>query len=931
MMQNGAIKGFFSRRETYLLSALVVFILFGYQFAAGQLSSEDIAALQQRAAEEGWTFTVGENSATQYSLDQLCGMKEPDNWREKAVFVDITPDKALPVAFDWRDSGGVTVVKNQGGCGSCWAFATVGPLECNIKIKDDMEVDLSEQWLVSCNSNGWDCSGGWFAHDYHQFATDPCGGTGAVMEADFPYTATNGTCNCPYDHYYTIMSWAYIGDSYSIPSVAAMKQAIIDYGPISVTVHANSAMQAYGGGIFNGCYNGEINHGVTLVGWDDDQGTNGVWIMRNSWGTGWGEDGGYMRMEYGCSRIGYAACFVEYQGSARLNFEYPDGLPDQLIPDEATQLHVIVSGAGGTIPVSGSGRLHYSVDGGPYQVETMTEYYSNRYFVDLPAFACGSRVKYYFSSQELNSMEYFYDPDTADPYVAIAADEKIAVLADDFEIDLGWTVSGSATDGHWDRGVPVGGGDRGDPAADYDGSGSCYLTDNVDDNSDVDGGTTILTSPTMDLTEGIAVVHYARWYSNSYGDAPHSDSMLVYISNNNGANWTLVETVGPSVQADGGWFTNDFFVSDYLTPSGQVKLRFDAADLGSGSVVEAAIDDVQVSVYKCSANQPIIVTDAVPEGTVENTYSTQLEALGGTGALTWTDAYGDLAGTGLSLSTGGLLSGTPSGAGAISFTAMVEDENLQTDDKLFMVTINDHVVISTDLLPDWTAGQAYSQNLIATGGTSPIIWSDKYADLGVAGLSLGSDGLVSGTPLNSGPIDFTATATDNVGDADEKGFSIMINPAVDVTTTEVPDGTQDDEYSAQLENTGGTGAITWTDKNNDLAAIGLTIESDGAVTGVPTDTGSFVFTAAAEDVCGSSDEQQLTLYIGPAYICGDANDDEAVNIIDVTFMIAYLYQGGPAPVPPERADVNSDGSINIVDISATINYLYNGGPDLVCP
>jgi hypothetical protein len=75
--------------------------------------------------------------------------------------------------------------------------------------------------------------------------------------------------------------------------------------------------------------------------------------------------------------------------------------------------------------------------------------------------------------------------------------------------------------------------------------------------------------------------------------------MLVYISNDNGAGWTLVESVGPTVQADGGWFTNKFFVSDYLTPTNQVLLRFDAADLGSGSVVEAAIDDVRVSVYQC--------------------------------------------------------------------------------------------------------------------------------------------------------------------------------------------------------------------------------------------------------------------------------------------------------------------------------------------
>jgi len=579
--------------------------IFGFMFlliaqsTLGQLSSSDVSELSQMALEEGWTFKVGENSATEYSLDQLCGLKEPENWRDEAIFIDITPSRDIPAAFDWRDSGGVTIVKNQGGCGSCWAFATVGPLECNIKIKDGLEVDLSEQWLVSCNSNGWDCGGGWFAHDYYWFQTDPCGGTGAVLESDFPYTASNGTCDCPYDHYYDILSWAYIGSSGSIPSVDAMKQAILDYGPISVAVHANSAMQAYNGGIFNGCNNGEINHGVTLVGWDDNQGSDGVWIMRNSWGTGWGEEGGYMRMEYDCSYIGYGACFIDYQGSARLNFEYPEGLPDMLIPDQETEINVVVSGSGGTIPISGSARIHYSVDGAPYQTEPLTEYNDNRYFAVLPGFSCSSRIHYFFSSQEQNSMEYYYDPDTTNPYIAYSADEKITVFADDFEIDNGWTVSGSVSDGAWDRGVPVGGGDRGDPSTDFDGSGQCYLTDNVDGNSDVDDGTTVLISPLIDLSDKDASIRYARWYSNNYGADPNNDEMHVYITNDNGNTWSLVESVGPVNQANGGWFENEFQVSDYVAPTALVKMRFDVSDLNSGSVVEAGVDDLTVVSYEC--------------------------------------------------------------------------------------------------------------------------------------------------------------------------------------------------------------------------------------------------------------------------------------------------------------------------------------------
>ena len=108
-----------------------------------QLTGEDIAALRERGRIDGWTFTVGENEAGQYSLDQLCGLRVPEDWQKGASFDPCTPSRSLPEAYDWRDYGGLPPVRNQGGCGSCWAFATVGPLECNIRIKDGITVNLS--------------------------------------------------------------------------------------------------------------------------------------------------------------------------------------------------------------------------------------------------------------------------------------------------------------------------------------------------------------------------------------------------------------------------------------------------------------------------------------------------------------------------------------------------------------------------------------------------------------------------------------------------------------------------------------------------------------------------------------------------------------------------------------------------------------------
>ncbi|MEM4259065.1 MAG: C1 family peptidase [Candidatus Thermoplasmatota archaeon] len=275
------------------------------------LTSTDIQKLQQEGKEKGWTFTIGETVATRRSFSELCGLIEPENWWATAEFDPCIPTRNLPEKFDWRQQGGCTSVKDQGPCGSCWAFGSLAPLECNILIKDKIEVDLSEQWLVSCNKEGWGCNGGWWAHRYFQYMKDPCNGTGAVLENDFPYAAKNLPCDCPYPHKYFIDDWKFIGFGQGIPPIDSMKQAILQYGPISVAVAVNQGFGAYTGGIFNDNTPAQINHAVSLVGWDDTLGTQGVWILRNSWGPNWG-DNGYMYIEYGVCKVGYAACYVVY-------------------------------------------------------------------------------------------------------------------------------------------------------------------------------------------------------------------------------------------------------------------------------------------------------------------------------------------------------------------------------------------------------------------------------------------------------------------------------------------------------------------------------------------------------------------------------------------------------------------------------------------
>ncbi|MCX6829117.1 MAG: M28 family peptidase [candidate division Zixibacteria bacterium] len=312
----------------------------------------------------------------------------------------------------------------------------------------------------------------------------------------------------------------------------------------------------------------------------------------------------YMNFEYmtGMVQASLATVYrvnTTYLPTGTLLFSYPVGLPSALPPEATTLLDISLAGTYGEIPASGTGLLHYSVNGGEYQTAPLTELSPGNYQATFPAAGCYSKVEYYFSIQN-GSGETFSDPrETIFPYSALVATESNIVFADNFETDKGWTVGGNATAGLWNRGYPLGGGDRGDPPADFDGSGQCALTDNRDGDTDVDNGVTTYASPTFDLSNGYGRIHYARWFSNNTGSTPNTDWMYVWISNNNGSNWTMVETVGPVYQANGGWYERSFWVGDYLTPSSQMKMRFDASDQGSASCVEAGLDDFQVTAYYC--------------------------------------------------------------------------------------------------------------------------------------------------------------------------------------------------------------------------------------------------------------------------------------------------------------------------------------------
>ena len=203
-------------------------------------------------------------------------------------------DVSLPSSFDWRNYNGknyVTPIRNQGGCGSCWAFAATAALESAALITFDQpgtNLNLSEQIVVSCGGAG-SCSGGSPGGASSFFV-----GTGTALETCYPYTATNGSCSSAcagwQNDTYKIDGYAYVGQSES-----SFKDALYNKGPVIATFAVYSDFFSYRSGVYSYTTGTLVGyHAVLVVGWDD---VNHALIVKNSWGSGWGESG-YFRIAY---------------------------------------------------------------------------------------------------------------------------------------------------------------------------------------------------------------------------------------------------------------------------------------------------------------------------------------------------------------------------------------------------------------------------------------------------------------------------------------------------------------------------------------------------------------------------------------------------------------------------------------------------------
>ncbi len=256
----------------------------------------------------------------------------------------------------------------------------------------------------------------------------------------------------------------------------------------------------------------------------------------------------------------------------------------------------------------------------------------------FPASACTETVGYRF---EVQSTSGAVGAELNDRF-ALSAIGQTIVIDDNFETNQGWTggVAGdTAISGVWERADPVM--TIAQPEDDHSAAGTlCWVTQNgpvggADGAADVDGGFTTLLSPVFDLSGyQEPMISYWYWYSNNLGGAPNADSMPIQISNDGGATWTTLIDVTASTNA---WASHQWRVSSFVAPTANMRLRFVAQDLATGSLVEAAVDDFRIIDIQCAANA--LPGDFDGNGTVDGADLAVL--LNGWGAKGVTDLDGN--------------------------------------------------------------------------------------------------------------------------------------------------------------------------------------------------------------------------------------------------------------------------------------------------
>ncbi len=290
------------KKTAIVVSVYVLTAIFCISVYAGEADvREEIEAIQKKIKEQGLGWEAGYNEIMDLPLEerrQRLGHVIPDDIKAMYDNLDIEPPTLSNTqsVFDWRLMGGVTPVTDQGNCGSCWAFAATAGFESAYKIATGIELDMSEQAIVSCDQQSNGCDGGWTGSAYNMFMS-----YGAVDESCMPYQADD-TVPCTQDDCDVL---AELEGYQPVPNNVDVIKSFLAIGPVSTSFTVYDDFYAYQRGCYYHADTEPTNHAVLIVGWDDNEcNGNGAWIVKNSWGPGFGRLGGYFYIQYDAAAIG---------------------------------------------------------------------------------------------------------------------------------------------------------------------------------------------------------------------------------------------------------------------------------------------------------------------------------------------------------------------------------------------------------------------------------------------------------------------------------------------------------------------------------------------------------------------------------------------------------------------------------------------------
>ncbi|WP_296599920.1 putative Ig domain-containing protein [Phenylobacterium sp.] len=325
------------------------------------------------------------------------------------------------------------------------------------------------------------------------------------------------------------------------------------------------------------------------------------------------------------------------------------------------------------------------------------------------------------------------------------------------------------------------------------------------------------------------------------------------------------------------------------TPTGAGSYTFTilaqdtAGDTGVSPAYTITVSAASISITTASLN-------ALQVGAA---FSQTLSATGGTAPYSFAVTSGSLPG-GLSLAGGGGLSGTPTTAGAYSFTVTVTDANSSTANRAYSGSVAAALSISTTSVATPVVGVAYSQAISATGGTAPVTFAVSAGAL-PAGLALnGTSGAITGTPTTSGAFSFSITATDAGSRTATRAYSGSVAAAVSITTASLSAPTVGAAYSQTLGATGGTSPYSFSVTSGSLPA-GLSLASGGAITGTPTTAGAYSFTVTVTDAASATASQAYSGTVAAAPVSLAITGSLSAPTVGAAYSQTLGATGGTSP------------------------------------